>query len=117
MAHATKTQVPPGTLDMLVLKALSQGRLHGYGILATLREATGESLVVEEGALYPALHRLEAKDLVAGEWGESEAKRRARYYAITRAGRAHLAREIEAWERSSQAIAKVLALRIAWVTP
>jgi transcriptional regulator len=112
MTRTKQAQIPPGTLDMLVLKALADGRQHGYGILARLKDATDDSLLVEEGALYPALHRLEARDLVAGEWGESEARRRARYYTLTRAGRAQLAREIEEWERASQAIAKVLALRV-----
>ena len=109
--NTEKTDLLPGTLDMLVLKALSAGPLHGYGVLRSLAEATGGALALEEGALYPALHRLEDRDYIQGEWGESEAKRRARYYSLTRSGRTHLQREIVAWKRSSEAVDRVLALR------
>ena len=112
MATREKTELLPGTLDMLILKALSAGPLHGYGVLRALTAASAGALELEEGALYPALHRLESRDFIAGEWGQSEAKRRARYYALTRAGRTHLQREVAAWKRSSEAVDRVLAARL-----
>jgi PadR family transcriptional regulator, regulatory protein PadR len=92
--------VVPGTLELLILKALSAGEaLHGFGVLRWLREATADELRVEEGALYPALHRMEARGWTRGTWRISEKGRRAKYYALTASGRRQLARQEAAWER------------------
>jgi transcriptional regulator len=99
-----------GTLDLLILKALAaSGSLHGYGVARWIQEATGDALVVEEGSLYPALHRLERRGLLRARWGASEANRRAKYYLLTRAGRDHLERETASWQRFSAAMARALA--------
>src|SRR5690242_17856707 len=90
-----------GTLDMLILKAVSLGGLHGYGVLLRLQQLTAGQLQIQQGSLYPALYRLERKKLIASEWGESENKRRAKYYSLTAAGRKMLKAEEEAWNRFS----------------
>lgn len=98
----TRTNIPvvQGTLELLVLKALANGdALHGFGVLAWLRGASDGELEIEEGALYPALHRMERKRWISGEWGVSEKGRRARYYTLTRAGRAELVRAEGRWTR------------------
>jgi PadR family transcriptional regulator, regulatory protein PadR len=97
-----------GTLDMLVLKALERGPMHGYGVAEWIHESSADVLRVEEGALYPALHRLELKGLLKAEWGTSENNRRAKYYELTAAGRKYLAAEKEHWGRMTSAIARVL---------
>lgn len=97
-----------GTLDMLVLKALVRGPRHGYGVAEWIHESSNDVLHVEEGALYPALHRLELKGLLAAEWGMSDNNRRAKYYSLTAAGRKKLADEAEYWRRMSGAIARVM---------
>ncbi|MGE5321372.1 MAG: PadR family transcriptional regulator [Actinomycetota bacterium] len=97
-----------GTLDMLVLKALERGPMHGYGVAEWIHESSADVLRVEEGALYPALHRLELKGLLKSEWGSSENNRRAKYYALTAAGRKYLTSEREHWGRMTSAIARVL---------
>lgn len=97
-----------GTLDMLVLKALVGGSKHGYAVAEWIHETSQDVLRVEEGALYPALHRLELKGLLKSEWGTSENNRRAKYYALTAAGRKYLAEEKEHWGRMTAAIARVL---------
>jgi PadR family transcriptional regulator len=97
-----------GTLDMLVLKALLWGPRHGYGVLRWIRQASGEELGLEEGALYPALHRLELKGWVEAEWGVSENNRQAKYYQLTPQGRAHLSQEHAAWERYVRAVGRVM---------
>jgi transcriptional regulator len=97
-----------GTLDMLVLKALTRGAMHGYGIVEFIQQSSDDILRVEEGALYPALHRLELRGLVFAEWGVSENNRRAKYYRLTAVGRKHLANEASTWGRLSGAIARVL---------
>jgi PadR family transcriptional regulator, regulatory protein PadR len=97
-----------GTLDMLVLKALMRGAMHGYGIMEFIQQTSDDVLKVEEGALYPALHRLELRGLLAAEWGVSENKRRAKFYRLTAAGRKHLAAEATNWDRLSAAIARVM---------
>lgn len=102
------TPLLPGTLDMLVLKAVSLGSEHGYGILLRIQRASGDILAIEQGALYPALFRLESQGLVDSEWGVSESNRKAKYYTITRAGRARLAHDVETWRRLSQAMDAVL---------
>jgi PadR family transcriptional regulator, regulatory protein PadR len=97
-----------GTLDMLVLKALARGAMHGYGIMEFIQQTSDDVLKVEEGALYPALHRLELRGLLAAEWGVSENKRRAKFYRLTATGRKHLAAEATNWDRLSAAIARVM---------
>jgi len=98
-----------GTLDVLVMKSLSWGPLHGYGVAEWIGRRTGEELLVEEGALYPALHRLEKRGLVESEWGLSENNRRARYYQLTADGRRSLLRESALWRRYRDAVDRVLS--------
>jgi PadR family transcriptional regulator, regulatory protein PadR len=97
-----------GTLDMLILKAVSLGGLHGYGVLLRLQQLTGGQLQIQQGSLYPALYRLERQGLIASEWGESENKRKAKYYTLTAAGRRQLLSETKEWGKLSVAIASVL---------
>jgi PadR family transcriptional regulator PadR len=99
-----------GTLDLLILKALTWGPSHGYAIGRWIRETTGDVLVVQEGALYPALHRLERKGLLSEDWRESETGRQAKYYSLTPRGRAYLRAERKRWEQFSGAVARALAL-------
>lgn len=101
----------PGTLDLLILKAVSLGPLHGYGVLLRIGQISGGALEIEQGALYPALYRLERQCLLAGEWGVSENNRRAKYYSLTAAGRKRLREEIAGWERLAEAMASVLKAR------
>jgi len=107
-----KTERSPGvlqgTLDMLVLKALARRPLHGYDVAEHILAWSGEVLRVEEGALYPALHRLELRGLLSSEWGVSANNRRAKFYRLTAAGRKHLAAESSEWARLSGAIARVM---------
>jgi PadR family transcriptional regulator PadR len=98
----------PGTLEMLVMKTLTIGALHGYAILREIRRRTGDALVVEEGSLYPALHRMERRGWIDAEWGASESNRKAKFYRLTRAGRAELRARTAGWERLVDAISKVL---------
>jgi PadR family transcriptional regulator len=97
-----------GTLDLLILKSLARGPMHGYGVAEWIHESSQDVLRVEEGALYPALHRLELRAFLSAEWGPSENNRRAKYYALTVAGRKQLAQETEYWRRMSGAVARVL---------
>ncbi len=97
-----------GTMDVLILRAVSWGPIHGYGVARWIERATGEALKVEEGTLYPALHRLEDRRLIEAEWGLSENNRRARFYTITAAGRKQLRHETAAWARFSQAMTSAL---------
>jgi transcriptional regulator len=97
-----------GTLDMLILKSLTRGPMHGYGIVEFIQESSDDILRVEEGALYPALHRLELRGLLRAEWGVSENNRRAKYYRMTAAGKKHLADEASTWGRLSGAIGRVM---------
>jgi PadR family transcriptional regulator len=99
-----------GTLDLLILKALSRGPMHGYGVADWIHASSQDVLNVEEGALYPALHRLEVRGLLSSEWGSSENNRRAKFYSLTAAGRKHLAQETESWRRISTAMARVLQI-------
>ncbi|MBV9302662.1 MAG: PadR family transcriptional regulator [Acidobacteriaceae bacterium] len=96
------------TLDMLILKALSRGAMHGYGIAEVIGQASEEVLRVDEGALYPALHRLELRGLLTAEWGVSENNRRAKYYRLTAAGRRALGEESARWGRMAAAISRVM---------
>ncbi len=97
-----------GTLDMLILKAVSLGPLHGYGILLRIQQFSRDVLQVQQGSLYPALYRLEQQSLISSEWGESDNNRRAKFYTLTTAGRARLRTEREQWARLTGAIAAVL---------
>src|ERR1700752_840173 len=97
-----------GTLDMLILKAVSLGPLHGYGILLRIQQISKEALQVPQGSLYPALYRLEHRGWIAAQWGESDNKRKAKYYSLTAAGRKQLQTERQEWKRLAGAIADVL---------
>jgi PadR family transcriptional regulator, regulatory protein PadR len=97
-----------GTLDLLVLKKLSQGPMHGWGITQRIQEVSRDALQVGQGSLYPALHRLERKGWIESEWGTSENNRRARYYRLTPAGRQALGEEMESWRRFVTAVQLVL---------
>jgi PadR family transcriptional regulator, regulatory protein PadR len=98
----------PGTLDLLILKAVSLGKLHGYGVLLRLEQISGGALQIQQGALYPALYRLEHQGLIESEWGVSENNRRAKYYRLTSAGRRRLGREAASWNRLAAAMTMVL---------
>lgn len=97
-----------GTLDMLILKTLSRGSMHGYGISQSIQQVSDEVLRVEEGSLYPALHRLELDGMIDSEWGQSANNRRAKYYRLTTQGRKQLSREASDWRRIAEAIARVM---------
>lgn len=99
-----------GTLDLIVLKVLSWGAHHGYGIASWIEQHSGGELGIDDSALYQALHRLEGRRLVEAEWGVTENNRRARYYRLTREGRRHLAAESETWLRYTQSVTSILAL-------
>jgi PadR family transcriptional regulator, regulatory protein PadR len=99
-----------GTLELLILKALTWGPSHGYAIGRWIRDTTSDALVVQEGALYPALHRLERKGLLSEDWRESETGRQAKYYTLTTKGRAHLRAERKRWEQYSGAVSRALAV-------
>jgi PadR family transcriptional regulator, regulatory protein PadR len=98
----------PGTLDMLILKTISRGTMHGYTVAQSIQRVSREVLRVEEGALYPALHRLEVRGFLRSEWGVSDNNRRAKYYALTAQGRRELEREAASWTRVAGAIARVM---------
>jgi PadR family transcriptional regulator PadR len=105
----SKSDLLQGTLDVLVLKTLANGAMHGWGISQRIQQLSEEVLSVNQGSLYPALHRLEEKGWIGAEWGSSENNRRARFYSLTRAGRRQLAEETENWERFVAAVGRVLA--------
>jgi len=98
----------PGTLDMLILKAVSLKPLHGYGVLLRIQQISGDALEIPQGSLYPALYRLEHQELIAAEWGVSDNNRRAKYYTLTAVGRRRLRKETEGWNRLSTAITSAL---------
>ena len=104
----TEIDLLRSSLDLLILKALSWGPRHGYGVAEWIEDATGDALSVEEGTLYPALHRLERKRWVAAEWGISENNRRAKFYRLTVTGRAQFRAEAPTWHRYAEAIAAAL---------
>jgi PadR family transcriptional regulator PadR len=113
---AKQVDLMQGTLEMLVLKAVSLGKLHGYGVLLRIQQISGEQLVIQQGSLYPALYRLEHEGAIKSEWGESENNRRAKYYSLTPAGRKQLAAEAEKWNRMAGIIGAVLRLTASdWV--
>jgi PadR family transcriptional regulator PadR len=97
-----------GTLDLLILKALARGSMHGYGVAEWIHQTSEDVLKVEEGALYPALHRLELRGLLSSEWGISDNNRRAKFYSLTPAGQRQLAQDTEFWRRMSGAVARIL---------
>jgi PadR family transcriptional regulator PadR len=100
-----------GTLDLLILKAVSLGPLHGYGVLLRIQQISGEELVIQQGSLYPALYRLEHQGAIASTWGESENNRRAKYYRLTRAGQDRLEAETDKWKRMAGVIGSILRAR------
>jgi PadR family transcriptional regulator PadR len=104
----TQLELVRGTLDVLILKALAWGPLHGYAITNLIHRQTEEALLVEEGTLYPALWRLETKGLVESEWGLSENNRKAKFYSLTLEGKKHLRQETKTWEAYSNAVSKML---------
>jgi transcriptional regulator len=104
----TRGELVQGTLDMLILKTLTRGPQHGYGIAEIIRQTSDEVLRVEEGSLYPALHRLELDSLIDAEWGLSSNNRRAKFYRLTALGRKQLVKEAGNWERLARAIAQVM---------
>src|SRR6266851_633812 len=108
MARNTSVDLLQGTLDMLVLKAVSLGPLHGYGVLLRIQQISQDRLEVQQGSLYPALYRLEHEGWIAGEWGQSENKRRARYYRLTAAGRRRLEAETKKWNQFADVIGVIL---------
>jgi PadR family transcriptional regulator, regulatory protein PadR len=103
-----QAQLLPGTLDLLILKAVSLGPMHGFGVLLRIEQITRGALLAEQGALYPALHRLEHQGLLEFEWGVSDNNRRAKFYTLTTAGRRRLREETEDWNRLATAIASAL---------
>jgi len=106
--NATKAELLQGTLDLLILKTLGGGAMHGYAIAQRIQQRSEDVLVVEEGSLYPCLYRMEEKGWIAAEWGKSENNRRAKYYSLTRTGRKQLEEETAIWERVHRAITLVL---------
>lgn len=108
MGKQEKVGLLQGTLDMLILKALQNGPRHGYQITRWIETTSQKALIVEEGSLYPALHRMEQRGWISSQWGRSEANRRAKYYELTRTGRTRLAREQDAWKQMAQAITLIL---------
>jgi len=105
---AARSDLLQGTLDVLILKTLNPGPMHGWGISQRIQQVSKDVLQVNQGSLYPALYRLEAKGWIRSEWGNSENNRRARFYELTRAGRRQLTEERESWERFAAAVARVL---------
>ena len=109
MVNDMRVDLLQGTLDMLILKALSWSSMHGYGISSWLEQMTDAALIVEEGSLYPALHRMAKRGWVKAEWGVSENNRRAKYYTLTVAGRKQLVTEAAAWDRFTTVIGQVMS--------
>ena len=109
MEHSA--EILPGTLDLLILKAISLGSLHGYGVLLRIQQISRGAFALEQGALYPALYRLEEKGMLASEWGVSENNRKAKYYRLTRKGERKLLEETDSWNRLASAVATVLGAR------
>jgi len=103
-----KSDLLQGTLDMLILKIVALGPIHGYGIVQRIQKISQEALQIRQGSLYPALYRLENKKLIAGEWKITEGGREAKYYKLTKAGRQHLENETEGWKRLNAAIGLIL---------
>jgi len=108
MGEKREMDLLQGTLDLLILKAVSLGPLHGYGVLLRIQQISGQELLIQQGSLYPALYRLEAQGAIASEWGESENNRKAKYYSLTALGRERLESETEKWERMAGVIGAIL---------
>jgi PadR family transcriptional regulator PadR len=108
---SNEAELVPGTLDLLILKAVSLGPLHGYGILLRIGQISGQTLLIEQGALYPALFRLVRQGLLKASWDKSDNNRRAKFYELTSKGRKRLREETDWWNRAAAAIATVLAAR------
>jgi|SRR6185436_9432401 PadR family transcriptional regulator PadR len=106
-----QAELLPGTLDLLILKAVSLDRQHGYGVLLRIEQITGGALTVEQNALYPALHRLEHQGLLTSEWGVSDNNRRAKYYRLTAAGRRRLGEAVDSWNRLVAAMSAAIKTR------
>ena len=104
----SKAELLQGTLDLLILKTLRAGPMHGYAVAQRIQQCSDDVLVVEEGSLYPALYRMEERGWIWAEWGKSENNRRARFYSLTRTGRKQLEQEVAIWERVQRAITLVL---------
>lgn len=109
MANDVPIDLLQGTLDMLVLKAVSLGPLHGYGVLLRIQQISQNRLEIQQGSLYPALYRLEHEGWIAGEWGQSENKRRARFYRLTAAGRRRLDAETKKWNQFAEVVGAILS--------
>lgn len=105
-------QILPGTLELLILRAVSLGSLHGYGVLRRIEQLSSGAILIEEGALYPALWRLERQKLVKAEWGVSDNNRKAKFYSITNEGKARLGEQVEAWDRLVGAMGLVLGKKV-----
>jgi PadR family transcriptional regulator, regulatory protein PadR len=105
---SSRIELPQGTLDLLILRSVSNEPLHGWAISERLQQVSGDALRVQQGSLYPALHRLERKGWIAASWGTSENNRKAKYYELTKAGRKQLEVEQDAWEKLTAAVASVL---------
>jgi len=103
-----KSDLLQGTLDLLILRTLARGPVHGWGIALSIQQVSRDVLQVNQGSLYPALHRLEQQGLIQAEWGSSENNRQAKFYELTRAGRKALAEETKNWERLSDAVGRIL---------
>lgn len=108
MGKAKDVELLQGTLDMLILKAVSLGPLHGYGVLLRIQQISKDRLEIQQGSLYPALYRLEHQGWIISEWGESENKRRAKYYRLSAAGKRRLLTETEKWNRTAEVIGGIL---------
>ena len=108
MPRKTPNALLHGTLDALILKTLAAGPRHGYGIARWIEEATGDALLIEDGSLYPSLYRMEQKEWIEAEWGESDLGRRVKVYRITRTGRARLAYEARQWETFTTVVSRIL---------
>lgn len=108
---ASRNPLPQGSLDMLILRTLVGGPQHGYAIARHLLKASRDFIQVEEGSLYPALHRLERRGLVEADWGPSEANRQAKYYSLTRAGKKALTEQTSAWRQMQRAISNIMNFR------
>jgi PadR family transcriptional regulator PadR len=106
-------EILKGAMDVLILKALSWGPMHGYGVSSWIRSVTEEAFNIQEGALYPALHRLERKRWIEAEWGLSENNRQAKYYRLTARGRKQLQEELSSWNRFAEAVGKVVGAKNA----
>ena len=105
-------QILPGTLELLIMRAVSLGSLHGYGVLRRIEQLSAGALLIEEGALYPALWRLERQKLVKAAWGVSDNNRKAKFYSITNEGKARLGEQVEAWDRLVGAMGLVLGKKV-----